>query len=154
MNDSDLLAFFENLTYWHWWIAALALFIVELLAPGIFFLWIGIAAAITGFIALIAPGLGWQADFAIFAVLSVASAMVGRRFWKPSATPSADPTLNQRGQQYVGQTYVLETALENGHGRIKIGDGSWLVEGADQPAGARVRVTGVNGARLKVEAAA
>ena len=153
MNDNDLLAFFENLTYWHWWIAALALLVVELLMPGVFFLWIGVAAAITGFIALLAPDLGWQTDFVIFAVLGVVSAVLGRRFWKASSSVSAAPTLNQRGQQYVGQVYVLDTPLENGHGRVKIGDGSWIVEGADLPAGAKVRVTGVNGARLTVERA-
>jgi membrane protein implicated in regulation of membrane protease activity len=153
MNDNDLLAFFETLNHWHWWIAALGFLVLELLMPGVFFLWVGVAAAITGLVALIAPDLGWQTDFVVFAALSLVSAVLGRRFWKPSQTATDDPTLNQRGAQYIGQVFVLETALENGHGRVKIGDGSWLVEGADLPAGARVKVTGVNGARLKVEAA-
>jgi hypothetical protein len=153
MSDDALLGFLENFDHWAWWITALVLFIVELAAPGIFFLWLGVAAAITGFVAFFAPGLGWQIDFVIFAVLGVIATIIGRRFYKPSRVPSSDPTLNQRGAQYVGQVFVLETALENGHGRIRIGDGSWLVEGPDLPAGARVRVTGTNGAKLKVEKA-
>ena len=104
-------------------------------------------------IALLLPDLGWQMDFIIFAVLGVIFAIVGRRYWKPKSGDSADPTLNQRGVQYIGQVYVLQTAIENGHGRITVGDGSWLVSGPDLPIGARVRVSGVDGARLMVESA-
>lgn len=139
--------------HWSWWILALALFVVELLAPGVFFLWLGLAAVVTGFIALLAPGMGWPADFALFAVLSVVSAVLGRRYWKTKNDESADPTLNQRGAQYIGQVYTLQTAIENGHGRMTVADGSWLVTGPDLPAGAKVRVTGAEGAKLKVEAA-
>lgn len=153
MNDEGFLAFFAEINQWHWWLAALVLFVVELLLPGVFFLWLGIAAAITGFIAWLIPSLGWQADFAIFAVLGVVSAMLGRRLWKPQTTVSEDPTLNQRGAQYMGKVFALDTALKDGHGRVSVGDGSWLVEGPDLPAGARVRVVGIAGARLKVEAA-
>ncbi|MBL8645126.1 MAG: NfeD family protein [Rhodospirillaceae bacterium] len=149
----DLLAILEGFNFWSWWIVALALFVIELLAPGVFFLWLGLAAVVTGFIALLLPGLGWQADFAIFAVLGVISAVLGRRYWKPKAGDSADPTLNQRGSQYVGQVYTLQTAIANGHGRMDVADGSWLVSGPDLPAGSKVRVTGVDGAKLKVESA-
>lgn len=148
-----LTAFLEGFNHWHWWVFALALFIVELIMPGVFFLWLGVAAVITGFVAWLAPGIGWQMDVVIFAVLSVVAAVIGRRYWKPSKIETSDPTLNQRAAQYVGQVYVLETAIENGHGRMKVADGAWLVAGPDLPAGARVRVTGVEGARLRVEAA-
>jgi membrane protein implicated in regulation of membrane protease activity len=148
-----MIELLEDFNHWAWWTIALVLFVIELLAPGVFFLWIGLAAMAVGFIVLLAPDLAWQADFAIFAVLGVVSAVVGRRYWKPKAGDSPDPTLNQRGAQYVGRTYTLETAIENGHGRMNVGDGSWLVSGPDLPSGARVRVTGVEGARLTVESA-
>lgn len=144
--------FLEHFNHWSWWILALALFVIELLAPGVFFLWLGLAAVVVGFIAFFAPDIGWQTDFAVFAVLSVISAVLGRRYWKPQNAPSADPTLNQRGSQYVGQIYTLETSIENGHGRMTVADGSWIVTGPDLPGGAKVRVTGVEGAKLKVEA--
>ncbi len=146
-------ALFVPFTHWSWWIAALALFLVELLLPGVFFLWLGLAAMVTGFVALLAPAVGWEAEVVVFAVLSVIAAVVGRRFWKPANVESADPTLNRRGAQYVGQIYVLETALQNGHGRLTVGDGTWLVTGPDLPGGASVRVVGVEGARLRVEPA-
>jgi hypothetical protein len=145
--------FLESFNHWDWWIFALVLFAIELLAPGVFFLWLGLSAIVVGFIALLLPDLGWQMDFIIFAVLGVIFAIVGRRYWKPKSGDSADPTLNQRGVQYIGQVYVLQTAIENGHGRITVGDGSWLVSGPDLPIGARVRVSGVDGARLMVESA-
>ena len=145
--------FLESFNHGGWWIFALVLFAIELLAPGVFFLWLGLSAIVVGFIALLLPDLGWQMDFIIFAVLGVIFAIVGRRYWKPKSGDSADPTLIQRGVQYIGQVYVLQTAIENGHGRITVGDGSWLVSGPDLPIGARVRVSGVDGARLMVESA-
>ena len=151
MEANSLTEFFETFNHWGWWIFALALFVIELLAPGVFFLWLGLAAAVVGFVVLAFPELGWQTDFVIFAALGVISAVVGRRYWKAKPDDSADPTLNQRGAQYVGQVFTLDTAIENGHGRMKVADGSWLVAGPDLPSGTKVRVTGVEGARLKVE---
>lgn len=148
-----LTQFLESFDHWSWWILALILFIVELAAPGIFFLWLGLAAVVTGFLSWLAPGLGWQIEFAVFAVLGVVAAVVGRRYWKPGKIASDNPTLNQRASQFIGQTFTLETAIENGHGRIKIGDGGWIVSGPDLPAGARVTVISADGARLVVEAA-
>ncbi len=148
-----LSQFLESFDYWSWWILALILFIVELAAPGIFFLWLGLAAVVTGFLSWLAPGLGWQIEFAVFAVLGVVAAVVGRRYWKPGKIASDNPTLNKRASQFIGQTFTLETAIENGHGRIKIGDGGWIVSGPDLPAGARVTVISADGARLVVEAA-
>lgn len=145
--------FLENFDHWSWWILALVLFIIELAAPGIVFLWLGLAAVVTGFITWLAPELGWQIEFALFAVLGITAAIIGRRYWKPGKIISDDPTLNQRGAQFVGQTFTLETAIENGHGRIKVADGGWLVSGPELPAGARVTVISVDGARLIVEAA-
>lgn len=148
-----VIALFVPFTHWSWWVVALALFLIELLLPGVFFLWLGLAAVVTGFVALLAPAAGWEAEVVIFAVLSVISAVVGRRFWRPTNVVSADPTLNQRGAQYVGQVFVLETAIINGHGRLAVGDSTWLVTGPDLPVATSVRVVGQDGARLRVEPA-
>ena len=116
--------FFEHSNHWTWWIFAIVLFVIELLAPGVFFLWLGLAAIAVGLIVLIAPDLAWQLDFALFAVLGFISAVLGRRYWKPNTTQSSDPTLNQRGAQLIGQIYTLQTAIENNHGRMTVADGS------------------------------
>ena len=146
-------AFLEGLDFWSWWILALLLFVLELAAPGIVFLWMALAAAVTGIIAWIVPDLSWQMAFVIFALLSVVSTIVGRKVWRPSKVETEDPTLNRRADQYIGKTFTLDTALENGRGRLHVGDSSWLAKGPDLPAGAKVRVTAVDGSVLEVEAA-
>jgi len=145
--------FLANVDHWNWWILALAMFVIELAMPGVIFLWLAIAASITGALVWIMPDLGWQLSFVIFAVLGVISIVVGRKVWRPGHVESEDPTLNRRAEQYVGQTFTLDTALENGRGRLNVGDGSWLASGPDLPAGAKVKVTGVDGSVLEVEQA-
>ncbi|MGE4062206.1 MAG: NfeD family protein [Rhodospirillaceae bacterium] len=146
-------SYIDGGSHWTWWILALVLFLLELSLPGVFFLWLGIAAVITGLVALIVTDLSWQVAITIFTVLSVGTAVIGRRLWKPRSIATEDATLNQRGAQYLGQVFVLETAIEHGSGRMKVADGAWLVTGPDLPAGARVKVTGIAGAKLVVEPA-
>jgi membrane protein implicated in regulation of membrane protease activity len=149
----DFSQFPENFDHWSWWILALVLFIIELGVPGIVFFWLGLAAVATGFMTWLTPELGWKIEFALFAVLGITAAIIGRRYWKPGKISSANSTLNQRAAQFIGQTFTLETAIENGHGRIKIADGGWLVSGPNLPAGTQVKVISADGARLVVEAA-
>lgn len=143
--------FLVNVDHWSWWTLALLMFVIELAMPGVIFLWLAIAATLTGALVWIMPDLGWQVSFVIFAVLSVISIVVGRKVWRPGHVESEDPTLNRRAEQYVGQTFTLDTALENGRGRLNVGDSSWLVSGPDLPAGAKVKVIGVDGSVLEVE---
>ena len=72
---------------------------------------------------------------------------------KKTDEPDAASKLNRRGEQLIGGRYVLETAIENGRGKARVGDSLWLVEGPDLPVGASVEVTGVHGATLVVRAA-
>jgi len=146
-------AYFATLLFWHWWILALALIIIEMVAPGFFLMWIGGAAAITGLVTLIIPALPWEAQFLIFGVLAIAS-VVGARFYiRRHPIETADATLNRRGAQYVGRVFSLEEAIVNGIGKVRVGDSVWRALGPDLPAGDRVKVTGVDGAALKVEKA-
>jgi inner membrane protein len=66
------------------------------------------------------------------------------------ASPTADHRL---GLKHIGQAVVLEKPLENGSGRIRLGNRDWAVRGPTLPAGARVRVTGVDGTVLLVDRA-
>lgn len=61
------------------------------------------------------------------------------------------PTLNRRGQQYVGRVFTLSEAIVNGVGKIKVDDTLWKVKGKDTEVGKRVRVTEVDGVVLLVE---
>ena len=137
--------------FWHWWILALALIIAETLLPGTFFLWMGISALVLGLVAWLIPAMGWETQLMLFAVLSLVS-IVGWHQWQRRHPDESDhPTLNRRGEQYIGQVFVLDTAIANGFGKVRVGDTHWRVTGADAPAGMRVRVTDVDGVVLVVE---
>ena len=139
---------------WAWIILGILLMGVELLAPGVFFIWLGLAAVATGLLDA-ALDLSWQASALVFAALSVAAVIVGRRITrstKPQDTQAE--LLNQRGQALVGRVFTLETPIRDGEGRIRVGDSSWRVVGEDRFVGARVRVVRVEGATLIVEDAA
>ena len=146
-----MLAFLDQITYWHWWIAGVVLVIVEALLPGVVFLWMGIAAGVTGFILFFWPGIEWQAQVMIFAGLSVISVVAGRMWLRSRPTETEDPNLNRRGLQYVGRVFVLEQEISAGIGKIRVDDTMWRVSGADLAAGRRVRVTGIDGATFLVE---
>lgn len=130
---------------------ALALVAAEALVPGVFLLWMGLAAA-TVFVLLLAFDLApvWQA--VAFVLLSFAWIGVYMAFFRKREKPSDQPLLNRRSEQLVGQVFHLEQAIVDGRGRVKIGDALWAVEGEELPAGARVRVVSANNMALQVRA--
>jgi membrane protein implicated in regulation of membrane protease activity len=140
-----------DVSYWHWLILGFVLIAAEIVVPGTFLLWPGIAAVITGVLAY-STQWPWQALAAVFAVLTVASAVVGRRLYARLRGPVADePALNRRAQGFVGGCHTLETPILDGRGRMKLGDTTWKIVGPDLPTGTRVRIVGVDGIALKVE---
>ncbi len=143
--------FFTELQYWHWWIAGVGLVALEMLVPGTFFLWLGVSAGVTGLLLLVLPEFGWQYQIIVFSVLSVGSIYIGRKIWRPSHGDTDVPALNRRGAQYVGRVVKLAEPISNGRGKARVGDSLWLVAGDDQPVGAEVKVTGVEGTVLQVE---
>lgn len=141
---------FRELTLWHWFILGAVLIVVEMLAPGVIFLWLGLAAVATGIVVAVAPALGWEIQLLLFAALSAASIYAGRRFIANRPAATDHPTLNERGRDYIGRVYVLGEALQNGTGKLTIDDTIWSITGPDAPAGARVKVTGMDGMVLLV----
>ncbi len=141
----------EEIEFWHWWIAAIVLVVIEVFAPGTVALWMGISAAAVGFLLLAAPDLTWQTQFLVFAVLSVATVVGWRAYQLRHPTVSDQPALNRRGEQYVGRTFTLDEAIVNGRGKIHVDDTMWKVEGQDMAQGTQVQVTGVDGTVLTVE---
>ena len=146
-----IASWIAELGAWAWIILGIVLIGLELAAPGIFLLWLGLAAVATGLVDG-AIGLSWQASTLVFAVLSVASVLVGRAVSRPAVHREA-ATLNRRGEALVGRVFALEAPLAGGEGRIRVDDSSWRVTGPELPAGASVRVVCVEGATLVVEAA-
>lgn len=135
---------------WLWLIGGVVLGIAEMVIPGVYLMWIGGAAVLTGVIALLLP-IGVAAQFAIFAVTTIAAIYVGRRYLNQNPIASADPLLNDRGARLVGVIVVAVEPVDSLSGRVKVGDGVWSARGAVAAVGDRLRVTACDGAVLLVE---
>ena len=142
---------FSHIDHWHWWILAVVLVVVEIMVPGTFFMWMGISAGLVGLLVLIAPGMGWEYQVLAFAVLSMASIMAWLFYFRKHPVQSDQPTLNRRGEQYVGRTFTLTEPMENNSGKLRVDDTTWKINGEDCDSGSKVKVVGVNGVILKVE---
>lgn len=141
---------FDNLQYWHWLVFAIVLVILEVFSPAAFFIWIGAAAAITGLALLLLGDLSWQIQFVVFAIASIVSILLGRSFFKRKSINTDDPTMSQLEKELIGKICEVEQAIHNGSGRVKVGETTWKVIGADCEVGQSVRVIAVNGAVLEV----
>lgn len=148
-----MIEFAQSVTWWHWWIAAAVLAVLETFLPGAIAIWFAAAAVIVGAVQLVVP-MPWQLQLVLFGALGLAAIFSWRRLRPQDYKAKEDPQhLNRRGAQYVGQVFPLVEAIRDGQGKVGVGDTVWLVRGPDAPVGARVRVTGVDGATLKVETA-
>lgn len=139
-----------SLGIWDWFIAGGLLLILEILAPGVFMLWLGLAALAVGLISL---GIDWpwQAQFVAFAAFSVAAIPLWSRLARNVEAPTDQPFLNRRAEAFIGRIFTLEKPIIDGAGTMAIGDTVWRITGTDIPAGSRVKVTAVDGTALKVE---
>lgn len=142
---------FDQLEFWHWLIIGALLVGLELLLPGVFLLWLGIAAFLTGALMAIIPDLDWRIALVAFGALSVASIVVGMRFRAIRSPKTDQPTLNRRAEQYLGRQLTLDAPIVNGRGTVKLDDTTWRVAGPDLPAGTAIVVRGADGATLIVE---
>jgi len=143
----------EEIEFWHWWVAAMVLIVLAVFAPGTIALGTAVSAAAVGLLLLAVPELTWQTQFIVFAVLSVATVIGWRTYQLRYPTVSDQPTLNRRGEQYVGRVFTLSEAIVNGTGKIHVDDTMWKVVGESLPEGTQVRVTGVDGTLLTVDPA-
>lgn len=141
----------EPWSFWHWGAGALLLLIAEAVLPGFYLLWLGVAALLVSLLLLVWPGAPFELQLILFAVASVGSIAAWRAWRDRNPETSDQPLLNERGQQYVGRMFTLDAPIVNGAGKVRVGDGVWLVKGADLPAGTTVRVVAVDGSVMHVE---
>ena len=142
----DLIAY---LGAWDWFIAGGLLLALEIMAPGVFMLWLGLAAMLVGAISLTFDW-SWQAQFIGFAIFSVMAIPIWRRLaLRNEATDQ--PFLNRRAEALIGRTFTLEKPIVDSAGTVRVDDTVWRITGADIPAGSRVKVTRVEGTALHVE---
>ena len=142
---------FDNLEPgWIWATVGVLLLAAEILAPGVFLVWIGIAAIVTGIFTLLFD-IGLAGQLGLFALYSVLAVLAGRRFYAVDGVANSNPMLNDRAAQLIGRRVVVVQEVDEDSGRVRVGDSEWSARGGPAPAGERVRVTGVEGNCLIVE---
>ncbi|MGB7407499.1 MAG: NfeD family protein [Pontixanthobacter sp.] len=135
---------------WLWIAAGLALGTLELMVPGVYLIWLAVAALITGALTFVLD-LGVAVSVVNFVFLSLIAVYSAKRFLRDRPIVSADPTLNNMGGRLMGETVVVTQAIDGGEGRVKLGDSEWIARGPDTPIGVRMRVAGIKGPILTVE---
>ncbi|MBB6483837.1 NfeD family protein [Rhizobium lusitanum] len=148
--------FVVELGPWSWWLLGLVLLAAELILPGFFLVWIGLAGIIVGALSLLfweSAFWSWQVQWLVFAASAVVVTLIGRRYLYNNNQVTDEPFLNQRGASLVGRTATLEQPITEGRGRIRLNDTYWTVNGPDLPVGTRVKVVASNGRELTVEPA-
>ena len=138
--------------HWFWYVLTLVLLGLEMMVPGVIFMWLAIASVIVGGLVMIGADIGWEVQFIIFSVLGIISVYAGRTYLRKNPIISEDENLNDRGARYVGNKYTLERELVNGEGKVRVGDSLWLVRGDfEGEVGTTVKVVGSDGVVLIVE---
>lgn len=132
-----------------WILAGLLLLGAELALPGVFLLWVGLAAIGTGLVLLVvAPP--FAVVVVVFIALLAAGIAVALRLRRDNP---ARPQVNTPTSGLVGRPGVLVEPGATGP-RVRIGDSDWAArlprDIPPSPAGTRVRVEGVDGTILVV----
>ena len=136
--------------HWIWIAIGLILAAAEMLVPGVFLIWLAVAALVTGALTYLFD-LGIVFQVVQFVAVSLIAIFSARRFLRDRPIVSSDPLLNNRLGRLVGETALVTVAIEHGSGRIHVGDGDWTAHGPDVAQGERVRIVGHKGSTLLVE---
>ena len=132
-----------------WILAGLLLLGAEMFLPGVFLLWVGLAAIGTGVMRFFVDPPFWMTVTVFILLLGagIAAALRLRRSEHPR------PRVNTSDAGLVGRFGVLIEPGTTGP-RVRIGDSDWAArlprDVAETPAGIRVRVEGVDGTTLIV----
>jgi membrane protein implicated in regulation of membrane protease activity len=141
---------FSTLGTWNWLVFGLLLMGLELMLPGVFLFWVGLAALLVGLLSVVITP-PWQLQLLMFAVFAAAAVPVWRRFARSnSGVSNSNPFLNKRAEAMIGRVFTLEKPIVDGTGTVRIDDTIWRVAGPDTPAGSRVRIVRADGASLTV----
>lgn len=141
----------DQIEFWYWLVAAVIMIILEMVLPAAYFLWMGVSSFVVGLLLYAVPELPLLIQVVIFGVLSIVTLILYKRHQKANPIVNDEPSLNRRGEQYIGRLFTLEEAIVNGVGKVKVDDSFWKVKGSDSPVGMKVRVISVDGTVFNVE---
>ena len=136
---------------WIWAIGGLLLLIAEMVAPGFFLIFIGVAAIATGVFTMMFD-LGLAPQLILFVIYTAVAVMVGKRWYAQPNEGDQDHSLNDPARRIVGRVATAVEAVDAHGGRVRLGDGEWSARGGPAAVGDKVTVTAVDGNCLTVEA--
>ncbi len=149
----DALADFHALHPFWIWLAVAAIFLAIEVGTGTgWLLWPAASAGVVGVLTLGLP-LNLPVEIALFAILTIASTYLARRFLRPALEGQA-PDLNDPLLRLIGRDGEVLSTFENSAGRVFVDGKDWQarLEGAPPLPGQRIQVVGVDGATLTVRA--
>lgn len=132
-----------------WVILGIILLITEMIAPGAYLMFLGGAAIFTGLLGFALP-LSLPLQLLVFALSSIASVYIAKRWFDVYPILSSAPLLNARIAQMIGQTVEVVDPIQGGSGRVKVGDSVWAASGPDAAVGTRMRIVSAEGNQLAV----
>ncbi|HEY8004180.1 MAG TPA: NfeD family protein [Phenylobacterium sp.] len=152
---TDLATLYADHPFWMWIALAAALLAIEVATGSGWLLWPSASAGAVAVLASFAD-LGLPQAVLAFAVLTIASTVLARRYLPHRLLHHPGHDINDNVARLVGHQGRVVAAFEGRAGRVFIDGKEWaaeLDEGDRLEAGSRVEVTGVAGARLKVRGA-
>ena len=135
---------------WMWAIGGLVLLIAEIVAPGFFLVFLGVAAIATGLFTLLFD-LSLAPQLVLFVIYTALAVMIGKRWYAEPDHADQSIRLNNPSERMVGKSVTVIDPVDDHGGRVRVGDGEWSARGGPAAAGARVRVIAVDGNCLLVE---
>ena len=141
---------------WNWVVLGFILLLLELIFPGVFFVWFGLGALLTALVSLLFYHLPWVASWEVevifFLIFSIIMVLIGRNFFRRDRETD-EPLLNRRTDQIIGKRVVLEEPVRDGKGRIRVDDTIWRIKGPDLPEGTEVKVVAFENGVFTIEKA-
>src|ERR1700748_2309434 len=120
---------FSTLGTWNWLIFGIVLMALEIVVPGVFLFWLGLAALLVGLLSFVIQP-SWQLQILLFAVSAAAAVPLWRRLLRHSRQPSqSNPFLNKRADALVGRVFTLERPIIDGSGTVRLDDTVWRAAG-------------------------
>lgn len=139
--------------FWIWLAVAAVLLAVEVATTTGWLLWPAACAVIVAGLTFILKG-AFAVELAVFAVLTIASTLLARRYLPRNASGDG-PDINDNVGRLVGHYGMAASVFENGRGRVFIDGKEWAaVADEDEPPllDQRVKVLSADGGILKVKA--
>ncbi|NRA88666.1 MAG: NfeD family protein [Rhizobiales bacterium] len=150
MDYMNYVNFQDVFSEWGWFIAATILILLEVLAPGVFFLFFAFAAFIVAGVSW-AVDIDWQYELLLFSAIGFLSMYGGKRYFKKEREKYNDHPINDPMAEFIGNKVSLETAIVNNIGKVQIKGVHWTVNGPDAEKDTIVKIVGKTDDRFIVE---